>query len=136
MKFKEKLEDISYSVSNAFDEIRRIYQKITGTFEYLCFMWKNDTYREWDYAYLYDFIEFKLNRMSILLRDHGYGTDCKERYKEIQEVIANYHVYKTIEDGEYDRSSIDAIKSVYKMQQEAWDKMHDIMKKHGQGWWD
>lgn len=136
LKTVEILDDLKYDMKKPFDHIRYLYEKVTGIWQYLVFMWKNNSYREWDFCYLYDLMEFKLNRMSLLLRDHAYAMDHEERYKEIQKALAYYHVYKNIEDGHYDRENIEIIKDIYIKQQEAWDLFHDTLKEYGQGWWD
>ena len=135
LKTVEILDDLKYDMKKPFDHLRYLYEKVTGIWQYLVFMWKNDSYREWDFCYLYDLMEFKLNRMSLVLRE-GYAMDHEERYKEIQQALAYYHVYKNIEDGHYDRENIEAIKDVYNQQQKAWDEFHEILRKHGQKWWD
>ena len=136
-KLQAWLENITYSIENKFSEIRRIKEKIAGTWDYLCFMWANDTYREWDYGYLYDLIAFKLNRMSLSLRDYGNAVDHEVRYEEIQKALAYYSFFSNIEEGDYDHDgSIEVIKDLYRQQQEAWDLFHDTLKEYGQGWWD
>ena len=130
-------ENITYSIENKLLEIKHIKEKIIGTWDYLCFMWTHNTYREWDYGYLYDLIAFKLNRISLSLRDYGNAVDHEVRYEEIQKALAYYSFFKNIEYGDYDHDgSIEAIKDLYKQQQEAWDLFHDTLKEHGQGWWD
>jgi len=136
-KLQAWFENITFSIENKFSEIRRIKEKIAGTWDYLCFMWANDTYREWDYGYLYDLIAFKLNRMSLSLRDYGNAVDHEVRYEEIQKALAYYSFFSNIEEGDYDHDgSIEVIKDLYRQQQEAWNLFHDTLKEYGQGWWD
>ena len=95
---KEKIADfIDFITYNPFG-IRALYEQIIGTWTYTVFIWKHRLYREWDYSYLYDLIEFKLDRMAEQLRRDDFVTDYLVRYEEIRKALDYLQIYKDIED--------------------------------------
>jgi hypothetical protein len=115
--------------------LRRLFEKITGTWDYLVFLWKNDIYREWDFWYLYQLMQFKLERMAIQLKEDDFVEDSETRYEEILKALAFLHIYEHIEDGDYDRGNVDSVREMYKQQQDAWNGFHDTLKENAQKWW-
>lgn len=134
-KIKEVWENITDFCTYDMFGFRRIYEKVTGTWDYIVFLWKNDIYREWDFWYLYQLMQFKLERMAIQLRKDNFVADSEDRYEEILKALAYLHIYEHIEDGDYDHNNVDAIREMYKQQQDAWNGFHDTLKEHGQKWW-
>ena len=139
MNIKEKMEEIwedfrGYITHNPFG-IRSFFEKVKGTLEYAYFIWKHDCYREWDYWYLYQLMQFKLERMAIQLRKDDFVTDSENRYNEILKALAYLHIYEHIEDGDYDHNNVDVVREMYKQQQDAWNGFHDTLKEHAQKWW-
>ena len=138
MNIKEKMEEIwedfrGYITHNPFG-IRSFFEKVKGTLEYAYFIWKHDCYREWDYWYLYQLMQFKLERMAIQLRKDDFVADSEDRYNEILKSLAYLHIYEHIEDDN-DRNNIDIVRELYKQQQDAWNGFHDTLKEHAQKWW-
>ena len=138
MNIKEKMEEIwedfrGYVTHNPFG-IRSFFEKVKGTLEYAYFIWKHDCYREWDYWYLYQLMQFKLERMAIQLRKDDFVADSEDRYNEILKSLAYLHIYEHIEDDN-DRNNIDIVRELYKQQQDAWNGFHDTLKEHAQKWW-
>ena len=115
--------------------LHRLFEKITGTWDYLVFLWKNDIYREWDFWYLYQLMQFKLERMAIQLKKDNFVEDSETRYEEILKALAFLHIYEHIEDGDYDRGNVDSVREMYKQQQDAWNGFHDTLKENAQKWW-
>ena len=134
-KIKEKWEDfIGYITYNPFG-IRSFFEKVKGTLEYAYFIWKHDCYREWDYWYLYQLMQFKLERMAVQLRKDDFVADSEDRYNEILKSLAYLHIYEHIEDDDNDHNNIDVVRELYKQQQDAWNGFHDTLKEHAQKWW-
>ena len=138
MTIKERMEEIwedfrGYITHNPFG-IRSFFEKVKGTLEYAYFIWKHDCYREWDYWYLYQLMQFKLERMAIQLRKDDFVADSEDRYNEILKSLAYLHIYEHIEDDN-DRNNIDVVRELYKQQQDAWNGFHDTLKEHAQKWW-
>jgi len=134
-KINEVREHISdFCIYDMFG-FRRLYEKITGTFAYLIFIWKHDIYREWDFWYLYQLIQFKLERMATQLKEDDFVIDSEERFNEIVKALAYLHIYEHSEDGDYDHNNIDMVREMYKQQQDAWNGFHDTLKEHAQKWW-
>ena len=139
MNIKEKMEEIwedfrGYINHNPFG-IRSFFEKVKGTLEYAYFIWKHDCYREWDYWYLYQLVQFKLERMAIQLRKDDFVADSEDRYNEVLKALAYLHIYEHIEDGDYDHNNVDIVREMYKQQQDAWNGFHDTLKEHAQKWW-
>lgn len=139
MKLIEKIKDAcenirDYIIYDCFG-LRRIYEKVTGTFSYFMFIWKHDCYREWDYWYLYQLIRFKLERMALQLKKDDFVLESEDRYNEVLKALAYLHIYEHIEDGDYDHTNVDMIREMYKQQQDAWNGFHDTLKEHAQKWW-
>ena len=138
MNIKERMEEIwedfrGYITHNPFG-IRSFFEKVKGTLEYAYFIWKHDCYREWDYWYLYQLVQFKLERMAVQLRKDDFVADSEDRYNEILKSLAYLHIYEHIEDDN-DRNNIDIVRELYKQQQDAWNGFHDTLKEHAQKWW-
>ena len=134
-KIKEKWEDfIGYITYNPCG-IRSFFEKVIGTLEYAYFIWKHDCYREWDYWYLYQLIQFKLERMAMQLKKDDLVLESEDRYNEVLKALAYLHIYEHIEDGDYDHTNVDMIREMYKQQQDAWNGFHDTLKEHAQKWW-
>ena len=138
MNIKERMEEIwedfrGYITHNPFG-IRSFFEKVKGTLEYTYFIWKHDCYREWDYWYLYQLMQFKLERMAIQLRKDDFVADSEDRYNEILKSLAYLHIYEHIEDDN-DHNNIDIVRELYKQQQDAWNGFHDTLKEHAQKWW-
>ena len=139
MNIKERMEEIwedfrRYITHNPFG-IRSFFEKVKGTLEYAYFIWKHDCYREWDYWYLYQLMQFKLERMAVQLREDDFVADSEDRYNEILKALAYLHIYEHIEDGDYDHNNVDVVREMYKQQQDAWNGFHDTLKEHAQKWW-
>ena len=139
MNIKERMEEIwedfrGYITHNPFG-IRSFFEKVKGTLEYAYFIWKHDCYREWDYWYLYQLMQFKLERMAIQLRKDDFVADSEDRYNEILKSLAYLHIYEHIEDGDYDHNNVDVVREMYKQRQDAWNGFHDTLKEHAQKWW-
>ena len=139
MNIKERMEEIwedfrGYITHNPFG-IRSFFEKVKGTLEYAYFIWKHDCYREWDYWYLYQLVQFKLERMAAQLRKDDFVADSEDRYNEILKALAYLHIYEHIEDGDYDHNNVDVVREMYKQQQDAWNGFHDTLKEHAQKWW-
>ena len=139
MNIKERMEEIwedfrGYITYNPFG-IRSFFEKVKGTLEYAYFIWKHDCYREWDYWYLYQLMQFKLERMAVQLRKDDFVADSEDRYNEILKSLAYLHIYEHIEDGDYDHNNVDVVREMYKQQQDAWNGFHDTLKEHAQKWW-
>ena len=139
MNIKEKMEEIwedfrGYITYNPFG-IRSFFEKVKGTLEYAYFIWKHDCYREWDYWYLYQLMQFKLERMAIQLRKDDFVADSEDHYNEILKSLAYLHIYEHIEDDDNDHNNIDVVRELYKQQQDAWNGFHDTLKEHAQKWW-
>lgn len=139
MKLIEKIEEIwkdfiGYITYNPFG-IRAFFEKVKGTIEYAYFIWKHDCYREWDYWYFYQLVQFKLERMALQLKKDDFVVDSKDRYNEILKALAYLHIYEHIETGDYDHNNVDVVREMYKQQQDAWNGFHDTLKEHAQKWW-
>ena len=139
MNIKERMEEIwedsrGYITHNPFG-IRSFFEKVKGTLEYAYFIWKHNCYREWDYWYLYQLVQFKLERMAVQLRKDDFVADSEDRYNEILKALAYLHIYEHIEDGDYDHNNVDVVREMYKQQQDAWNGFHDTLKEHAQKWW-
>ena len=139
MNIKERMEEIwedfrGYITHNPFG-IRSFFEKVKGTLEYAYFIWKHDCYSEWDYWYLYQIVQFKLERMAIQLRKDDFVADSEDRYNEFLKSLAYLHIYEHIEDGDYDHNNVDIVREMYKQQQDAWNGFHDTLKEHAQKWW-
>ena len=139
MNIKERMEEIwedfrGYITHNPLG-IRSFFEKVKGTLEYAYFIWKHDCYREWDYWYLYQLMQFKLERMAVQLRKDDFVADSEDRYNEILKSLAYLHIYEHIEDGDYDHNNVDVVREMYKQQQDAWNGFHDTLKEHAQKWW-
>lgn len=139
MNIKEKMEEIwedfrGYITHNPFG-IRSFFEKVKGTLEYAYFIWKHDSYREWDYWYLYQLMQFKLERMALQLKKDDFVVDSKDHYNEILKALAYLHIYEHIETGDYDHNNVDVVREMYKQQQDAWNGFHDTLKEHAQKWW-
>lgn len=127
----ENVYDFFYDIKV---NITSFWEKITGTLAYTKFIWQNDVYREWDYSYLYDLIQFKLERMGKAQKEDELVVDSSARADEIALALAYLHIYNTVEDT-VQHNNVDAIREMYKQQQDAWKGFHDTLKEHAQKWW-
>lgn len=134
-KIIEVLKDWIDYLSYDFLGIRSTYERIRGTIEYACFIWKSGCYREWDYAYLYNLIDFKLRRMAIQLRKDDFVQGSEDVYQEILHTLAYLQIYDSIENCEYDTSNADSVQEALDRQKKAWEDFHDSLKEHAQRWW-
>ena len=140
MKLKQKLTEIWENIDNWFytkirSNVRYFYERVIGTFVYARFIWKSNAFREWDFAYLYDIIEFKLRRMAKQLRKDDFVVDHEKTYNEIMSTLKhleNYNKYDECTDTERTKEEI---LSDAQMQQQSWNNFHDALKQQAQRWW-
>ena len=140
MTLKQKLAEIWENIDSWFyikirSNVRYFFEKVVGTFVYARFIWKSNAFREWDYAYLYDIIEFKLRRMAKQLRADDFVADHEKTYNEIMSTLKhleNYNKYDECTDTERTKEEI---LSDAQMQQQSWNNFHDALKQQAQRWW-
>ena len=140
MELKQKLAEIWEDIDSWFyikirSNVRYFFEKVVGTFVYARFIWKSDAFREWDFAYLYDIIEFKLRRMAKQLRADDFVVDHEKTYNEIMSTLKhleNYNKYDECTDTERTKEEI---LSDAQMQQQSWNNFHDALKQQAQRWW-
>ena len=140
IKLKQKLTKIWENLDDWFyikirSNIRYFFEKVIGTFAYARFIWKSNAFREWDYAYLYDIIEFKLRRMAKQLRADDFVVNHEKAYNEIMSTLKhleNYNKYDECTDTERTKEEI---LSDAQMQQQCWNNFHDALKQQAQRWW-
>ena len=124
-----------YRIGSPFHHTK---ERILGTLAYAKFVWQKEAYREWDYAYLYDLLEFKLRRMKNQLGKDDFVVGYESTVKEIQDALDQLDLYNAVEDCTYNdlnTRDVDSVKKSYEVQQEAWDKFHEILKQNAQKWW-
>ena len=140
MTLKQKLAEIWENIDSWFyikirSNVRCFFEKVVGTFVYARFIWKSNAFREWDFAYLYDIIEFKLRRMAKQLRKDDFVVDHEKTYNEIMSTLKhleNYNKYDECTDTERTKEEI---LSDAQMQQQSWNNFHDALKQQAQRWW-
>lgn len=140
---KDKLAEIRKCIQDWFfsvkDNIDYQMERIVGCWEYLCFFWTHNSYREWDYEYLYEFMVFKLERMAEQLKKDDFVEGSEETYKQIIQTLNYYQVYMDIETGETtklpcsDEQLSYAKLSAY--QTLMWNKFHDSLRDNSRRWW-
>ena len=153
---KDFLRSIRIKISDFFDNIKRIVCWIPK-------IWKD---RDWDYAYLYEIIEYKLSRMEDCIRN-GYSIDsekvaknikiCRELLKRLakneykHEFISEYfdkypldieNFNESINNRQDKITELDKKKYKWAHEDEEYRRKYDIeylfyiMKKHHRQWWD
>lgn len=63
--------------------MRRLWQKIKRAYDYAVFGWSN---YDWDYGYMYELLQFKLERMEAALKG-GVAIQSKESMKSLRVCI-------------------------------------------------
>ena len=140
MTLKQKLAEIWENIDSWFyikirSNIRYFFEKVVGTFVYARFIWKSNAFREWDYAYLYDIIEFKLRRMAKQLRADDFVANHEQTYNEIMSTLKHLENYNKCEEcTDTERTREEIMEDVQK-QQQSWNNFHDALKQQAQRWW-
>lgn len=137
-KIKFRLEE--WFFEEGINKIHYYFEKITGCWAYLHFIWTQEIYREWDYGYLYDLIAFKLERMARQLKADSYVEGYKKTYQDIEEAIRYYKVYDYIERGLISELPCQKEEEVdynklTERQHLMWNKFHDTLRDKSQRWW-
>lgn len=111
-------------------------EKLKNTIDYAVYIYKNDICMEYDWSYIYKFIEFKLRRMQEYLSQAPYKgnmKDCKDIGKLIV-LIEYYWKYEAYEDlpktptqEDYERHN--------KNQEEVWKEIHKVLVEKARHWW-
>lgn len=140
MTLKQKLAEIWENIDNWFyikirSNVRYFFEKVIGTFVYARFIWKSNAFREWDYAYLYDIIEFKLRRMAKQLRADDFVANHEQTYNEIMSTLKHLENYNKCEECTNTERTREEILADVQMQQQSWNNFHDALKQQAQRWW-
>ena len=140
MILKQKLAEIWENIDSWFyikirSNIRYFFEKVVGTFVYARFIWKSNAFREWDYAYLYDIIEFKLRRMANQLRADDFVANHEQTYNEIMSTLKHLENYNKCEECTNTERTREEILADVQMQQQSWNNFHDALKQQAQRWW-
>lgn len=140
MALKQKLADIWENIDSWFyikirSNVRYFFEKVVGTFVYARFIWKSNAFREWDYAYLYDIIEFKLRRMAKQLRADDFVANHEQTYNEIMSTLKHLENYNKCEECTNTERTREEILADVQMQQQSWNNFHDALKQQAQRWW-
>ena len=140
MTLKQKLAEIWENIDSWFyikirSNIRYFFEKVVGTFVYARFIWKSNAFREWDYAYLYDIIEFKLRRMAKQLRADDFVANHEQTYNEIMSTLKHLENYNKCEECTDTERTREEILADVQMQQQSWNNFHDALKQQAQRWW-
>ena len=140
MTLKQKLAEIWENIDSWFyikirSNIRYFFEKVVGTFVYARFIWKSNAFREWDYAYLYDIIEFKLRRMAKQLRADDFVANHEQTYNEIMSTLKHLENYNKCEECTNTERTREEILADVQMQQQSWNNFHDALKQQAQRWW-
>lgn len=146
--------------------IKRLPRIIRANIEMLYNFNKHGWYNDWDYDFLYEMIVWKLDKIRNCIRDNDIIVESDKVYNEITEALKQWEIYKNPElaterpkwmeerleeamrKGDYMSvlnadlteeqlaEEKDYYTNFYKVEQKAWNKFHDILKKKAQGWWD
>ena len=140
MGLKQKLAEIWENIDSWFyikirSNVRYFFEKVVGTFVYARFIWKSNAFREWDYAYLYDIIEFKLRRMAKQLRADDFVANHEQTYNEIMSTLKHLENYNKCEECTNTERTREEILADVQMQQQSWNNFHDALKQQAQRWW-
>lgn len=140
MTLKQKLAEIWENIDSWFyikirSNVRCFFEKVVGTFVYARFIWKSNAFREWDYAYLYDIIEFKLRRMAKQLRADDFVANHEQTYNEIMSTLKHLENYNKCEECTNTERTREEILADVQMQQQSWNNFHDALKQQAQRWW-
>ena len=140
MALKQKLAEIWENIDSWFyikirSNVRYFFEKVVGTFVYARFIWKSNAFREWDYAYLYDIIEFKLRRMAKQLRADDFVANHEQTYNEIMSTLKHLENYNKCEECTNTERTREEILADVQMQQQSWNNFHDALKQQAQRWW-
>ena len=140
MTLKQKLAEIWENIDSWFyikirSNVRCFFEKVVGTFVYARFIWKSNAFREWDYAYLYDIIEFKLRRMAKQLRADDFVANHEQTYNEIMSTLKHLENYNKCEECTNTERTREEILADVQMQQQSWNNFHDTLKQQAQRWW-
>ena len=140
MTLKQKLAEIWENIDSWFyikirSNVRYFFEKVVGTFVYARFIWKSNAFREWDYAYLYDIIEFKLRRMAKQLRADDFVANHEQTYNEIMSTLKHLENYNKCEECTNTERTREEILADVQMQQQSWNNFHDALKQQAERWW-
>ena len=140
MTLKQKLTEIWENIDSWFyikirSNVRYFFEKVVGTFVYARFIWKSNAFREWDYAYLYDIIEFKLRRMAKQLRADDFVANHEQTYNEIMSTLKHLENYNKCDECTDTKRTREEILADVQMQQQSWNNFHDALKQQAQRWW-
>lgn len=140
MTLKQKLAEIWENIDSWFyikirSNVRYFFEKVVGTFVYARFIWKSNAFREWDYAYLYDIIEFKLRRMAKQLRADDFVANHEQTYNEIMSTLKHLENYNKCEECTDTERTREEIMEDIQKQQQSWNNFHDALKQQAQWWW-
>ena len=143
--------------------IKRIPMIIKANCEMLYAFNKGNWYFDWDYDFLYEMIYWKLDRIRNRIKEDDILEETDRVYDEITEALKQLEIYYNpnivvkepewieerfrarIDDPnfalpkrtkEQEEEEMNYYKEFHAVQQQAWDKFHDLLKKHAQGWWD
>ena len=165
-KVEDALLNVECFVDNIVRPIRRFPKIIKANIEMLYAFNKGGWYNDWDYDFLYEMIIWKLDRIRSCIRDNDIIVEADKVYNEITEALEQWKIYKDPESvmtkpkwmeerleeamrkGNYEgvlnpdlteeqlNEEKEYYTNFYKTEQKAWNKFHDLLKKHAQGWWD
>ena len=140
MTLKQKLTEIWENIDSWFylkirSNVCYFFEKVVGTFVYARFIWKSNAFREWDYAYLYDIIEFKLRRMAKQLRADDFVANHEQTYNEIMSTLKHLENYNKCDECTDTERTREEILADVQEQQQSWNNFHDALKQQAQRWW-
>ena len=140
MALKQKLAEIWENIDSWFyikirSNVHYFFERVIGTVVYARFIWKSNAFREWDYAYLYDIIEFKLRRMAKQLRADDFVANHEQTYNEIMSTLKHLENYNKCDECTNTERTREEILADVQKQQQSWNNFHDALKQQAQRWW-
>jgi hypothetical protein len=109
------------------DFLRNIKYGLQNLYKWRRLIW-ND--RDWDWAYLYQIMEFKLQQMAKLQRTYGICTNATETALELEEAA---HLLRRMYRDEYDWFEY---QYTGKEQGEDLKKFCKLFEDKSRSWWD
>lgn len=109
------------------DALRNIKYGLQNFWKYKTLIWRD---RDWDWAYLYQIMEFKLQEMAKLHREYGICTNNIGLAEEMEEAAGCLNrIYE-------DMYELDDYLKSRDMSEADLERFCKLFKENSKGWWD
>ena len=120
--------------------VRRFHRFAFRLLAYLPVIWRDE---DWDYSYLLQLLQFKISRLRRSMV-HVEAPNQVRRMRIVELLIGRlvdgdycrYEHDEWLKDGMSDQRFHDMVRQTVYLEDQDWNMVWDIIKKHGRRWWD